>query len=117
VPVTVNRHLPINQFSEKLRKSIKSKECSGGLLTETGFKSNCYDEVFQSTLHLPPVKPAYQSTLLQLQIQMVSAQLKKEKERSPRWSTRSWQEWPPVERSPRWSRDEVWGGRRGREEL
>ena len=68
VPVTVNRHLPINQFSDKLRKSIESEDGSGGLLVETGFRPNCDNEVFQFTLHLLPVKPAYQSPLLQLQI-------------------------------------------------
>lgn len=35
----------INQFSDKLRKNIKSEDGSGGLLVETGFRANCYDEV------------------------------------------------------------------------
>lgn len=48
VPVTVNRHLPIKQFSDELRKSIKSEDGTGGLLVKTGFRPNWYDDVFQS---------------------------------------------------------------------
>lgn len=56
VPVTVNRRLPMHQFSDKFRKSIKPEDGSGGLLVERGFGPNCCNEMFQSTLHLGAVK-------------------------------------------------------------